>query len=86
MGFKDYCNTNNSKNENFESKKVEDVYEKYKDKNEDELLSELYKNINIQKQNGTFNYESLVSAVNKISPFLNNEQKLKIKDLLEKIK
>ena len=87
MGFKDYCNNTSFKsNKKDDEKKVEELYNKYKDKDEDELFSELLKNVDKQKQDGIFDYNSLTQMVNKISPFLTKEQNLKIKDLLEKIK
>ena len=92
MGFKEYCKNNQSENvntKNFtekETKRVEELYDEYKDKNEDELLSELFKNVNKQKKDGTFNYNSLKSTIDRMSPFLTKEQNLKIKELLEKIK
>lgn len=92
MGFKNYCKNSNQTNKNYENlgsdktKRVEELYDEYKDKNEDELLAELFKNVQKQKQDGTFDYDALVNTVNKIAPFLTKEQNLKIKDLLEKIK
>lgn len=92
MGFKDFNKNQQNINQNKkeytkeETKKVEELYDKYKDKNEDELLNELFKNVNEQKQNGTFNYNSLVNTIEKISPFLTKEQNIKIKELLNKIR
>ena len=91
MGFKDYCNNYEKEkitkssvgNEN--TKNVEELYDKYKDKNEDELLSELFKNVAKQKEDGTFNYEGLLNTINKVSPFLSKEQNLKIKEILKNI-
>lgn len=92
MGFKEYaqnCENNSKQNEfkqNQETKKIEKIYDSLKDKNEDELLNELFKNVNKQKEDGTFDYVSLKETINKISAFLTPEQKTKINDLLEKIK
>ena len=63
-----------------------DIFEEYKDKSQDELMSELLKNVQKQKDDGTFNYQSLSSSVEKLSPFLNAEQKNIIKELLQKIR
>ena len=87
MGFKNF--SNKTKVEGFDENKkksIEEIYNTYKDKQEDELLAELFKNINKQKQNGTFDYNGLVSAINNMSPFLSNEQSVKIKEILEKIR
>ena len=84
MGFKDFCKTSQSETTN-NTKKVEDLYDKYKDKNQDELLSELFSSVQKQKENGTFNYDAICDMVNKMSPFLTKEQNLKIKELLSRL-
>lgn len=92
MGFKEYSNS--SKQEDVKTKqdrqreeeKLEQIYNNFKDKNEDELLSELFKNVENQKQNGTFNYDGLKNTIDKISPFLTKEQNLKIKEILAKLR
>ena len=91
MGFKNFCMNENAKekenNLNKEQEqKVEELYDKYKDKNEDELMSELLNNVAKQKQDGNFNYNSIAETLEKLSPFLNAEQNLKLKELLQKIK
>lgn len=55
-------------------------------KNSDELLSELMKNVQKQKQDGSFDYNNLENMVNTISPYLTNEQKSKIYELLQRIR
>lgn len=88
MGFKDFCNNaqkNEQKINTNEEKNIEEVYEKYKNKSQDELIEELFKNVNEQKQNGTFNYEGLKNTIQKVSPFLTREQNLKLKELLGKL-
>lgn len=85
MGFKDYTNNNEEKILN-ESKKVENLYNEYKGKSEDELISELYKYVAKQKQDGTFDYDALEKMLNQLSPFLSKEQKQKMKGILESIK
>lgn len=84
MGFKDFCKTSQSETTN-NTKKVEDLYDKYKDKNQDELLNELFSSVQKQKENGTFNYDAICDMVNKMSPFLTKEQNLKIKELLSRL-
>lgn len=96
MGFKDFCENNEQINQNQNindmddlkktEKKVEDMYNKYKGKSEDELISELYKNIEKQKKDGTFNYENIENMAKKLSPFLNQNQRKKMQELLENIK
>ena len=91
MGFKDFCKNDSDtkiqdKNFNQSTKMVEELYDEYKDKSEDELLNELFKNVAKQKSEGTFNYEGLASTIEKVSPFLTKEQNLKIKEILKNIK
>ncbi|MBE7074578.1 MAG: hypothetical protein E7376_01160 [Clostridiales bacterium] len=90
MGFKDFCN-NKDKNLNDEevlkanAKNVEELYNEYKDKNEDELLQELFKSVEKQKTNGTFDYNSLLKMIEMLKPYLNQEQIIKMKEILTKI-
>lgn len=91
MGFKDFSKNYNhksfeGKDEINNNKRVEDIYEKYKDKNEDELLSELFKNVAKQKQEGTFDINLLNEMASKMSPFLTKEQNLKLKEIINQIK
>ena len=91
MGFKDYCKDEkfgNGIKEDLDDKTKDNIgkiYDKYKDKNEDELKEELFNTINKQKQDGTFNKDSLENTLNKISPFLTQEQNQKINEILNKI-
>lgn len=84
MGFKDFCNNQNI-GEQTNTKNVEELYNKYKDKSENELLDELLKNVSQQKQNGTYNYSNILSMVQNIMPYLNEHQKQKIQEILSKI-
>lgn len=91
MSFKDYCKNEkiNEQAVNLNKKqeqKVEELYDKYKDKSEDELMSELLNNVSKQKQEGSFNLNAIEQTLEKLSPFLNAEQNIKLKDLLQKIK
>lgn len=86
MGFKDYNAKMDEEQLKEGSKKVENLYYEYKDKSEDELISELFKYVAKQKENGTFDYENLSNMLNQISPFLNEQQKNKMKDILNQIK
>ena len=90
MGFKDFCKSqeNEKKDVDYEqnTKRVEKLYDEYKDKSEDELMSELINNVAKQKQDGTFDYNNIQNMLEKLSPFLTPEQNLKVKELLKKIK
>ena len=65
---------------------IKDKYEQYKDFNEDQLLSELYKQIELQKLRGEFDYDALKTNVEFMSNYLNDEQKQKLFKLLEHLK
>jgi len=85
MGFKEYSKntqTNEKSFSNEETKNIENLYNKYKDQPEDQLINELLNTIAKQKKEGTFNYDALKSIIEKISPFLSKEQNLKIKEIL----
>ena len=88
MGFKNFDKSNDIKEEDLkkESKKVQKLYNEYKDKSEDELVAELYKYVQKQKDNGTFDYDSLSNMLEKISPFLSAQQKQKMKEILVSLK
>lgn len=61
-------------------------YESLKGKNHEELMGDLFEEVTRQKQNGSFDYESLANSVEAMKPFLSAEQQANIKELLEKIK
>ena len=96
MGFKEYeklhhTDEKTSNNMSYEkpkkeSQKVENLYNQYKNKSEDELIEELYKHVAKQKQNGTFDYNTLSNMLEKISPLLSTQQKQKMKEILENLK
>ena len=91
MGFKNYCenknnvNTGDRKNTQNDEENIKNIYNKYKDKSEGELMGELYNVVNKQKENGTFDLQSLQNSLQKISPLLSSEQNEKIKDILQKL-
>ena len=92
MGFKDFCNKENVnennafKGEEIDKKQIEEMYNNFKDKSEDELIFELLKNVDMQKKQGSFNYDLILSQIEKIKPFLSEEQKVKLEMVLGKIK
>lgn len=88
MGFKNFDKENNIDADNLskQGKKVEKLYNHYKGMSEDELVSELFKYVSKEKENGTFDYDALCNMLEKISPFLSDEQKLKMKQIMENLK
>ncbi len=78
--------TKNEMNNNVHQKSVEELYDTYKDMNQDQLLSQLFKQVENQKKDGTFNFERLNDYAKQISPFLNEEQKNNLMTILNQIK
>ena len=76
---------NEEKKDNYE-KKAEDLYEKYKDMSQGDLMNELMAQVANQKSNGTFNYNQLENSVQQVLPFLNEEQKNNLLTILQKLK
>lgn len=75
-----------AKDKDILQEKIQSGFEKYKDYDENQLLNEFLKQIDKQKKDGTFNYENLKNSVNGILPFLNDGQKQKIFEVLNKIR
>lgn len=87
--YKEVTKVNEQKFEQSKAQNEEYLRQKYeslKGKNHDELMGDLFKEVSRQKQNGSFDYESLESSVEAMKPFLSAEQQANIKELLEKIK
>lgn len=61
-------------------------YNELKNKSHDELTDELYKEVERQKENGTFDFDTLRKSVNAISSFISPEQLENINQLLDNIK
>lgn len=82
MGFKQFSQESQAKEA---SKQVENMYNSYKDKSEDELITELINHVAKQKQNGTFDMDNLEQMLAKVRPFLNEKQRQKLQDVLKQI-
>ena len=67
-------------------KDIEEIYNKFKDKSQSEIMQELFGQVQKQKQNGTFDYDKICSMVELMSPYLNQEQKNNILTILSKLK
>lgn len=74
-----------SQNTNIEED-VKKQYNKFSGMNQNEMMSELFKETNRLKQNGQFNYEALVGAIDNMSGMLSEEQKHKMKELLKQFR
>lgn len=62
--------------------KVKEMIDKFQGMSEPELLREIFKIINKQKQEGTFNPQKIKNIAQNIKPFLNIEQQEKLEELL----
>ncbi len=67
-------------------KSIEELYDTYKNMNSSELLTQLKKQVENQKKDGSFNFDNLTSSLNQIMPFLNEEQKNNLMTILNQIK
>lgn len=65
---------------------VKSQYNRFSGMNQSEMMSELFKETNRLKQNGQFNYDSLVNAIDNMSGMLSEEQKHKMKELLKQLR
>jgi hypothetical protein len=78
MNIKDFRTENSEE-------RVKQTYEKYKNYSQDELLQELMRSVNAQKQNGTFDKQRLISTLSLVLPSLNDEQRSKLEELLSRL-
>ena len=87
QSFSNFCNQYSKTRENNTTEKtMQDAYDELKDLNVDELTMRLYDEVRKQKENGTFNYESLCSSVEKLRGFIPVQTYQNMKNMLEKIK
>jgi len=59
-----------NKNDGHKKKTINQSYEELKDCSSDELMEKLANTIKAQKSSGTFNYEAIVTSIEKIKPYL----------------
>lgn len=67
-------------------KTVADTAGKYDGMNEEQLLSELFKNVAAEKRNGTFSAETLDEFVSFVSPSLDEKSRERLTELVSMIK
>lgn len=65
---------------------LQETLSKYQNLSQEELMSELFKEANKLKQNGTLNENNLNILQSTLSPMLNKEQNQQLKNILNKIK
>ena len=73
-------NTNNEQDFN-----IVNLLNKYGKCSQDELISEFFNQVNKQKQEGTFDKNKITNIANLLLPFLNNEQKNIVLNILNKV-
>ena len=66
-------------------KDVQDTINKYKGYSENDLLQEFYRVTKEKKQEGSLDSKKILNVVDKLSPFLNNQQKESLKNLIKTI-
>lgn len=72
------------KTENIE-KDVQEKINKYKGYSENDLLQEFHRVTKEKKQEGSLDSKKILNVVDKLSPFLNNQQKESLKNLIKTI-
>ena len=79
-------NEQNQKREKTEEKKVEDLFNTYKDMDSNELMQELLKNVQKSKTDGSFDFDKISQSIKQILPYLSVEQQNSIMTILNQIK
>lgn len=77
-------NLTNNSNQTTEQQ-AKDIYNKYKNYSQSELLDEFLTTSKEKLKNGSLTYEKLQQTENILSPYLNNQQKEILKDLINKL-
>ena len=74
-----------NKNEKIDTKSAEKLVEHYKNFSQEELMKELFKVANSEKENGTLTKEKLQDIRSTIVPYLNDSQINFLDMLIEKL-
>lgn len=88
--FSEYINENNNEinqrnDENINKEKMEDLIDKYSSYNANELMNEFLKLTNEKKKKGELNQSEINSIKQTISPFLNDEQKNNLDQIMNMV-
>lgn len=78
-------NTNKNSSKEEIEKDAKELYDKYKDYSENELLNEFLSTSKAKMQDGSLTKEKIQNTVNSLAPFLNSSQKEYLKDLIGKL-
>ena len=85
--IEDFLNKTNTENIEDENRieEVKNVYEKYKDYSQEELMQEFLKTTRKKLSEGSLSIENLQNTINNLRPFLNSNQLEFLKDLMKKV-
>lgn len=81
--IKDNASSSNSKEE--VEKEAKNLYNKYKNYSQDELLNEFLSTSKSKLKDGSLTKEKINSTISSLSPFLNSSQKEYLKDLIGRL-
>lgn len=86
MNFNDMNGIGNSQNASNVEQNFKDAYQRYANKSEDELMSELLSKANSMKEQGLFDINSLEKLYATASPLLNEAQQKKMRSVIDALK
>lgn len=66
--------------------KIEDLYAKYKNMDQNSLMQELVSQVSKQKQDGTFDYDKLNKTIQSVMPYLTEQQKNNLLSIISQLK
>ena len=81
----DFKNENFKKNDNENVQQAKNIYDKYKDFTHDELVNEFISTSKQKITEGKLSKEKINQTANLLSPYLTNEQKEMLSNLIGKI-
>ena len=77
MGLRDFSHK--------DTQQIKNEFEKFSSFSQNELMSELIKRVSESKRNGTFDKDSLLQFVSVISPRLTDEERQRLKNLVNSL-
>lgn len=95
MNFEEFCNSTEFEKKSevrkqgvseSQEKELQQKFDKYKNMNSDMLMSELIRETNRQKTNGTYNPQGLNEMVSKLKPMLSDAQKQRLDEILKMLR
>lgn len=86
MNFSSFTKQTPLKNQEKTTDDIVKEYNKLKDLGSDELTTMLFNEVNKQKSDGTFNYESLIASIESIKEMIPQNTYENLKKLVESLK